>query len=106
MIERRTAARFPVDWQIQVQHTESSRGSLVDVGLLRNISSSGALLSLSSQLATGNKIDVYIKLPLTEKRWMKYAAFVVRIEQRATNVAYAVRFASPRPEFGLPLIPA
>ena len=106
MIDRRTATRFPVEWQIQVERTEGSRGSIADIGVLRNISSSGALFSVSLQLATGNQIDVYIKLPLTEKRWLKYAAFVVRIEQGASHVAYAVRFASPRPDFGLPLIPA
>ena len=103
MIERRTATRFPVDWQIRVERSAGSQGSLVDVGVLRNISSSGALLSLPVQLATGNQLDLYIKLPLTERKWMKYPAFVVRIERGLTTVAYAVRFASPRPEFSVPV---
>ena len=100
--ERRTATRFPVDWQIQVEHSEGSCG-VVDFGVLRNISSSGALLSVSVQLATGNQVDVYIKLPLTERKWMKYPAFVVRMEQRITNTAYAVRFVNAQPDFGLPV---
>ena len=104
MIERRTATRFRVDWPIRVERSEGGRLSLVDVGVLRNISSSGALLSLPVLLATGTQLDVYIKLPLIEKKWMRYPAFVVRIEQGATAVAYAVRFAGPRPDFN-PLSP-
>ena len=102
MIERRTATRFPVNWQIQVERSAGSHDSLIHLGVLRNISSSGALLALPVLLATGTQLDVYIKLPLIEKKWMRYPAFVVRIEQGATAVAYAVRFASPRPEFSVP----
>jgi hypothetical protein len=73
--------------------------------MLRNISSSGALMSLTNALPTGTQLDVYINLPLKGKRWMKYPARVVRTELGAAAVTAAVRFDSARPDFGMPLIP-
>jgi hypothetical protein len=72
--------------------------------VLRNISSNGALLSLAKPLLKGTKLDVYIKLPLKGKKWMKYPARIVRIERGIASSA-AVRFDSPRPDFGIPALP-
>jgi PilZ domain len=94
LIERRIAKRFQVDWEIRVE------GTLIESGVLRNISSGGALLALTTPPGTGTQLDVYIKLPLKGKSWMKYPAHVVRIELGATAVA-AVKFDSPRPDFGI-----
>jgi c-di-GMP-binding flagellar brake protein YcgR len=104
LIERRRAKRFQVDWQIRVQHNDESDESLVETGVLRDLSSSGALLSLQVVLPTGTQLDVYIKLPLSDKKWMRYPARVVRIEPGATAVTAAVSFDSARPDFGLPLL--
>jgi len=98
LIERRRAKRFQVDWQIRV---ESIGGSSVQSGTLRNISSTGALLSVASPLKKGRKLDVYIRLPLSGKKWMKYPAKIVRIEPAGT----AVKFDASRPDFKSPLSP-
>jgi hypothetical protein len=105
LIERRRAKRFQVDWQIRVEGTEAGRGSFMEVGALRNISSSGALLFLGMPLSTGTKLDIYIALPLQGKKWMKYPARVVRSEQGIASVVAAVKFDSARPDFGMPLVP-
>ena len=102
MIERRTAKRFHVGWQIRVEGADCSEGTFIESGILRNISSGGALLALTTPPATGAQVDVYIKLPLKGKSWMKYPAHVVRIELGAAAVA-AVKFDSPRPDFGIPM---
>ena len=101
LIERRRAKRFQVDWQIRVEGTGHGGRSFIETGALRNISSSGALLSLRVPLPEGTRLDVYIKLPM--QKWMRYPARVVRIEQ---DTAAAVRFDSARPDFGAPLAQA
>lgn len=101
LIERRRAKRFQVDWQVRVECDGGDGGGLVESGMLRNISSSGALLSLTNALPSGTRLDVYINLPLKGKKWMKYPARVVRLELGAA----AVRFDSVRPDFGMPLVP-
>ena len=105
MNERRSAKRFQVDWQIRVEGDHEIEGSFVESGVLRNLSSSGALLSLSGPLATGTQLHVYIKLPLNDKKWMRYPASVVRVDPGPTAVTAAVRFHSARPDFNVTLIP-
>ncbi len=104
LIERRRAKRFQVDWQIRVAITRIGGSTSVETGALHNISSNGALLSLATPLTNGTKLDVYIKLPLRGKKWMKYPARVVRVEP-GDAVAAAIKFDSVRPNFGLPLAP-
>jgi hypothetical protein len=94
--ERRTAKRFDVDWPIRMERADV--GSVIEGGLLRNLSSGGALLSVSSPLKIGNQLDVYIKLPRGEENWMKFRARVVRI---SPGIA-AIQFATARPEFSTP----
>ena len=105
MIERRIATRFHVGWQIRVERDNGSEGSFIETGVLRNLSSSGALLSLPGPLPIETQLEVYIKLPLSDKKWMRYPARVVRIEPGASAVAAAVSFDSARPDFDLPLGP-
>jgi len=75
LIERRIAKRFQVDWEVRVE------GTFIESGVLRNISSGGALLALTTPPGAGTQLDVYIKLPLKGKSWMKYPAHVVRIDE-------------------------
>ena len=103
MIERRSAKRFQVDWQIRVESSGDSGNRLVDSGVLHNLSSSGALLSLTNPLSAGTQLDVYVKLPLDGKKWMKYTAHVVRIEPGLAVAA--VMFDTARPVFGVPVVP-
>jgi hypothetical protein len=101
LIERRRAKRFQVDWQIRVECSIEGGESFVETGVLRNISSSGALLSLPNAPTAGTSLDVYIQLPLQGKKWMKYPAQVVRVEPGHSAIA-AVKFDTARPVFGSP----
>ena len=104
MIERRRAKRFQVDWQIRVELTGDHGSTHVETGALRNISSNGALLALEKPVSKGTRLDVYIKLPMQGKKWMKYPARVVRIES-GDAISAAIKFDSARPNFGMPLGP-
>ena len=100
MIERRSAKRFQVGWPIRVEGGIDTGSSFIQEGMLRNLSSNGALLALANNLSTGTQLDIHIRLPLTGEKWMKYPASVVR-----TEVGFAaVKFESQRPEFGIPLV--
>jgi len=103
LIERRRAKRFQVDWQIKVEGNVDGGERFVEVGVLRNISSSGALLSIPHAPAEGTALDVYIQLPLQGKKWMKYPAQVVRVEPGVSAIT-AVKFDTARPVFGSPNI--
>lgn len=104
LIERRTAQRFQVDWQVRVECQNATQSRFVENGVLHNIGSSGALLSLTSALPTGTQIDIYVTLPLHGNKWMKYPASVVRIDIGKAAVATAVKFDSARPLFGEPAV--
>lgn len=99
MNERRRAKRFQVDWQVRVECSEDGKDGFIETGVLRNISSSGALLFLAKPLSTGTKLDVYFMLPLQGEKWMKYPARVVRVERGVAAVGAAVKFESARPDF-------
>ncbi|PYT06209.1 MAG: hypothetical protein DMF60_09875 [Acidobacteria bacterium] len=103
MIERRRAKRFQVDWQVRVEATEDNKGGFIETGVLRNISSTGALLFLPKPPSAGTKVDIYVRLPLKGKKWMKYPAHVVRVERGIAAVGAAVKFESARPDFRMPL---
>jgi PilZ domain-containing protein len=99
LIERRRAKRFQVDWQVRVEGTVDGKEGFVEAGVLRNISSSGALLFLPKPPSIGTKLDIYVMLPLQGKKWMKYPAQVVRVERGIAAVGAAVKFESARPDF-------
>ena len=101
LIERRRAKRFQVDWQIRVEGNVDGGEGFVETGVLRNISSSGALLSIPRAPIEGAALDVYIQLPLQGKKWMKYPAQVVRVEPGVSAIT-AVKFDTARPVFGSP----
>jgi hypothetical protein len=101
LIERRRAKRFQVDWQIKIEASIDSGERVVEMGVLRNISSSGALLSIPNAPAEGTALDVYIQLPLEAKKWMKYPAQIIRVEPGVSSIA-AVKFDTARPVFESP----
>ena len=105
LIERRRAKRFQVDWQIKVEGTVDGGERFAEIGVLRNISSSGALLSIPHAPIEGMALDVYIQLPLQGKKWMKYPAQVIRVEQGDSAIT-AVKFDTARPVFGSPGVAA
>ena len=106
MNERRRAKRFQVDWKVRVESLGDGKDGFVEAGVLRNISSTGALLFLAKPLSKGAKLDIYVMLPLQGKKWMKYPARVVRVERGIAAVGAAVKFDSARPDFRTPLGPA
>ena len=101
LIERRRAKRFQVDWEIKVEGNVDGGERFIEMGVLRNISSSGALLSIPHAPIEGTALDVYIQLPLQGKKWMKYPAQVVRVEPGGSAIT-AVKFDTARPVFGSP----
>ena len=105
LIERRRAKRFQVDWQVKVEGNVDGGESYAETGVLRNISSTGALLSLTKAPSQGSALDVYIQLPLQGKKWMKYPAQVIRVEPGGSAIT-AVKFDTARPVFGSPNLPA
>jgi len=100
LIDRRKARRFLVDWPVRVERDDGKGGMFVESGLLQNISSSGALLSLTKTPPNGARVDVYINLPTKGTRWMKYPARVLRIEGDSA----AIKFDTTRPDFDVPLV--
>jgi hypothetical protein len=99
LLERRKGKRFQVDWPIRVRGTDGGGISFIESGTAQNISSSGALLRLKKHLEAGTKLEVYIQLPLSQKKWMKYTAMVVRSESHSALHSAAVRFEAVKPQF-------
>ena len=97
MIERREGRRFQVDWAIKVEQSEGNVFS--EEGVLRNISSGGALVFLSKPLTVGTRLDVHIKLPFKKNKWMKYSASVIRVKKEKTRFAAALKFEGAKPVF-------
>ena len=99
MTERRKGKRFTVDWPVRVESKQGGGGSFKQAGVLQNISSGGAMLCLANPIAEGSKLDVFIMLPFKGKKWMKYSAHVVRIEESGPEFGAAVKFEGARPDF-------
>ena len=99
MIERREGKRFHVDWPVRVESAAKSGAAFTETGVVGNISSSGALLLVDRPLAMGDRLDIYISLPLKGNKLMKFSAGVVRVESEAPLFAAAVLFDAPKPEF-------
>lgn len=99
MIERRRGRRFHVNWPVRVEGIDAGGAPFTESGLLNNISSSGALLTIPRPLPAGTRLDVYIDLPTQGRKKMKYSASVVRVESEASLVGAAVSFDALKPEF-------
>jgi hypothetical protein len=103
LIERRNSRRFVVDWAVKVDGT-SDGIAFIEAGVVKNISSNGALLSFNRRLEVGSHLDVFIQLPMKKTNWMKYSAEVLRVESLpGEGTMTAVRFSGATPEFRIPL---
>jgi CYTH domain-containing protein len=71
----------------------------MESGRVRNISSSGALLTLKAALDVGSRVEIYIRLPMEKTNWMKYSGRVSRSDWLGAELITAVRFDGSRPEF-------
>jgi hypothetical protein len=99
LIDRRTGKRFPADWPVRVEGRYGGGGRFKRAGVLKNISSGGAMLRLDNRIAEGMRLEVFILLPSKAKKWMKYSAHVVRVEEGRVGSCAAVEFEGARPEF-------
>jgi len=57
------------------------------------------MLCLANPIAKGTKLDIFIRLPFKGKKWMKYSAHVVRVEDDGCDFTAAVKFEGARPDF-------
>ena len=101
MLERRRARRFTVGWDVTVKGTDDVGQSFDEVGVLENLSSTGAFFYLTRPLRIGAKLEVSIKVPFRRENWMKYSAEVVRIESGARRIGVAMKFDTVRPNFSM-----
>jgi hypothetical protein len=101
LTESRKGKRFTVDWPVRVEGTNGGGDNFKQAGVLQNISSGGAMLCLANPVAEGTKLDVFIMLPFKGKKWMRYSAHVVRIEEGGSEFAAAVMFEGARPDFAI-----
>jgi hypothetical protein len=99
--ERRRGKRFQIGWPIKVEGTDTGGKSFKGAGVLRNLSSGGALLLLSNPVREGVRVDLYIKLPVKKQSWIRYSCSVVRVKRDTYTCVAAVRFDTARPEFGV-----
>lgn len=97
--ERRKARRFQVGWDVTVRGTDRAGRSFAEAGLIENLSSAGALLSLPRRVQIGTRLELRINVPFKKNNWMKYAAKVVRVKKGGDNIAIAVKFDTARPVF-------
>ncbi|MFP5261376.1 MAG: PilZ domain-containing protein [Blastocatellia bacterium] len=97
--DRRRTHRYQVDWPFRVKGTDPSGLGILNTGKLSNISPRGAFGYIGRLLAVGMKVEVSIRLPLKEERWIKYSAEVVRVEQLCSQTSVALKFDTSRPAF-------
>lgn len=99
MRERRTSVRRSLKWEATVKGNDSSGTSFGEEGVIENLSSTGAFLYLSRDIAIGSRIDLTIRLPFQKENWMKYSALVVRIETISQKTGVGIKFDNIRPTF-------
>lgn len=96
---RRRLHRYQVDWPFRVKGTDPSGLGILNTGKLRDISPRGAFGYVGRPLAVGMKMEIMIRLPLKEERWIKHLAEVIRVEQIDSQIGVALKFDTSRPTF-------
>lgn len=97
--DQRRMHRYQVDWPFRVKGTDPSGLGILNTGKLRDISPRGAFGYIGRLLAVGMKIEVSIRLPLKEERWIKYSAEVIRVEHLGSQTGVALKFDTSVPVF-------
>jgi hypothetical protein len=98
-VDRRQRKRYPVAWSITVQHSPPEGEMVADVGILRDISSSGAFGYLDKSFQVGATLEVWILPPSFGRKWMQLPAEVVRVEMTTDGTGTALRFKASVPRF-------
>ena len=97
--ERREGRRFELDWRIEIKGRDDKDEKSVAVGILKNLSSGGALLYLKESPEPSAKLNILIKIPFKNENWMQYRAECVRVERHRSKFRVAVKFSGSRPQF-------
>jgi hypothetical protein len=97
--DRRRMHRYQVDWSFRVKGTDPTGLGILNTGKLRDISPRGAFGYIGRPLAVGMKMEVLIRLPIKEERWLKYSAEIIRVEQLGSQTGVAFKFDTSRPMF-------
>ena len=97
LYNRRVTHRYKLDWGVRV--LAKDRAEPEPRATLRNLSSSGALVYLDTELRMGERVLILVKLPFQNEIWMSYSATVVRVMEETTGVSSALKFDTSRPDF-------
>lgn len=96
LYDRRVAHRYKLDWAVRI--LVKDRAEPEALATLRNLSSSGALVYLDTELRLGDRVVILVKLPFQNEIWMSYSATVVRVMKEKT-LSSALKFDTSRPDF-------
>jgi hypothetical protein len=99
LVERRESKRFTVDWAIKVSAPGDDGSAFEVVGVLRDISATGAYGLFTHPFEVGPSVTVWVRLPLRREGWISYPAGVLRIESRDLGSGIAFIFDAVRPSF-------
>jgi PilZ domain len=97
--DRRLTHRYQVDWPFRVKGTDPTGLGILNTGKLRDISARGAFGYIGRPLVVGMKMEVSIRLPVKEERWIKYSAEIIRVEPLGSRTGVAFKFNTSRPMF-------
>lgn len=95
--ETRRARRYNVEWAVCVTGQDSEGNDFQEITNLKNVSSTGAAMVVKRNFRVGQKIDVFIRIPVNKELWMKHAAVVVRFNP--LDCEMGLKFHSSRPIF-------
>jgi hypothetical protein len=95
--DRRVAHRYKLDWAVRI--LAKDRAEPEPLATLRNLSSTGALIYLDTELRVGDRVFILIKLPFQNEIWMSYSATVVRVMNETTDISAGLKFDTSRPDF-------
>lgn len=86
-------------WPIYIKGATRVYLRFEEIGVLENLSSSGALFFLTTKLEVGTRLELFIKLPFKDEKYMYYCGEVVRAEMISSKLAAAVKFDEAQPTF-------
>jgi len=88
--ERRYSIRHGLKWETIVHGNDSSGANFDEIGVIENLSSTGAFFYINHRVAIGSQLDLAIKLPFKKASWMNYTARVIRVEEQSGITGVAV----------------
>jgi len=97
--ERRQAQRFRVHWEVTLRGINGKANIFDEVGYLKNLSSTGALVNLARRPELGARLSIRITIPFKKRSRIGYSAIVVRAEEEGRRVHVGLVFETPRPSF-------